>query len=93
VHYATEIGTIHFAIYGAEGKPAVVGHRQPGEVFIGLYVDSLDAAVAALNKLGAPASAGHERVPWGCRVLYQDPDGRTVEINDRAHCRPETGDV
>jgi hypothetical protein len=31
--------------------------------------------------------AEHEQMPWGCRVLLQDPDGRTVEINQRDHCR------
>ena len=29
---------------------------------------------------------GHEQMPWGCRMVAEDPDGRAVEINQRGHC-------
>jgi lactoylglutathione lyase len=86
VHYAVELGDVHVALY-----PAVTGGRAParrsaGSVFAGLYVPSLDAALAAVQAVGAPVLSGHEQMPWGCRFVTEDPDGRAVEVNDKAHC-------
>jgi predicted enzyme related to lactoylglutathione lyase len=87
VHFAVELGDVHFAIYQADGNTKVASHRQPGESFLGFYVDSLDAVIGAMSTLGNQPTTEHEQMPWGCRILFEDPDGRTVEINDREHCR------
>ena len=84
-HFAAELGGVHFAIYASEGSLSSPAHHAPGEVFVGLYVDSLDDAFARLEEASAPIVGGHERMPWGCRFLCEDPDGRTVEVNDRSH--------
>jgi lactoylglutathione lyase len=86
VHVAAELGGVHFAIYEADGEPVVAWHRRPGEVFVGFYVESLDAVVQAATADGGRQVSAHEQMPWGCRVLLEDPDGRTVEVNDRSHC-------
>jgi lactoylglutathione lyase len=86
VHFAVEIGGVHFAIYQAEGDAVVAAHREPGEVFVGFYVDSLDSVVSAMASNGVLPVTRHEQMPWGCRILFRDPDGRTVEINDKSHC-------
>lgn len=86
VHFAVELDDVHFALYDAGGDPVVAEHRAAGEVFVGFYVPSLDAAVEAITALGHPPVSPHEQMPWGCRVLVVDPDGRTVELNDREHC-------
>jgi lactoylglutathione lyase len=86
VHFAVEIGSAHFAIYQADGDSVTASHREPGEVFVGFYVDSLDAVIGAMAGNGVSPIAPHEQMPWGCRVLFQDPDGRTVEVNDKSHC-------
>lgn len=86
VHFAVELDAVHFAIYHADGETVVAGHRRPGESFIGFYVDSLDDVVGALAAIGRSAVCEHQQMPWGCRILFDDPDGRTVEINDRKHC-------
>jgi len=52
-------------------------------MFPGFYVDSLDEVTAAL---AGSIVGDHEQMPWGCRILVLDPDGRTVEINQREHC-------
>jgi predicted enzyme related to lactoylglutathione lyase len=91
VHSAAEIGSVHFAIYPAETPSAgVTPWRGAGSAFAGFYVDSLDDAVASVTALGAPLLAGHQPRPWGCRALAEDPDGRTVEINQRDHCREDS---
>lgn len=86
VHHAAELGPVHFAIYPA-GQPGRAGeHRSGGSSFAGFYVESLDEAASALAAAGAPVLAGHEVMPWGCRIIVQDPDGRAVEVNQRGHC-------
>ena len=54
--------------------------------FPGFYVQSLDDTVAALRTLGARILTDHERRPWGCRAVAEDPDGRGVEINQASRC-------
>ena len=84
VHAAAELGEVHVAIWETAGASTVPPWRHSGSTFPGFYVDSLDDVVAALAS--APMLTGHEVKPWGCRVVLQDPDGRPVEINQRAHC-------
>lgn len=86
VHAAADLGGVHFAIYPAAGPGRALERRTAGSVFPGVYVASLDDAVAALGGLGASVLSGHEQMPWGCRVVAEDPDGRAVEVNDKQHC-------
>jgi hypothetical protein len=86
VHFATELGPVHFAIYPA-GAPGRAGERRSGgSMFPGFYVESLDRAAAALARAGAVTLTGHGQMPWSCRVVAEDPDGRAVEVNQREHC-------
>ena len=86
VHVAAELGDVHFALYPAAGPGRAPGRRSAGASFPGVYVDSLDDALREVAALGAPILTGHEVMPWGCRFVVQDPDGRAVEVNDKAHC-------
>ena len=90
VHVAAEVGGVHIAIYpaGSSGRAPTV--RQGGSSFSGFYVDSLDAVTAELTRLEASLLRGHEEMPWGCRIVVEDPDGRPVEINQRQHCPVES---
>lgn len=86
VHAATDVGDVHVAVFaGADGQVAP-GWRVSGSTFVGFYVDSLDETVTALTRLGARVHVDHQAREWGCRVVVEDPDGRAVEINQRAHC-------
>jgi lactoylglutathione lyase len=87
-HWAAELGSVHFAIYQADsgiGNRAAE-FRSAATTFPGLYVASLDSAVAALSDVSARLIEPHQHRPWGCRVVAEDPDGRAVEINQRDHC-------
>lgn len=86
VHFALELGTVHFAIYPAQSPGQAPAHRGGGSCFAGFYVPSLDQTARALAAAGVPVLAGHEVMPWGCRIVVQDPDGRAVEVNQRGHC-------
>jgi len=85
-HFATALGPVHFAIYPAQAPGRAPERRMGGNVFPGFYVDSLEHVVSALHQADAPILTGHEQMPWACRIVAQDPDGRAVEINQRAHC-------
>ena len=86
VHFAAELGPVHFAVYPAEAIGRAGERRSAGSVFPGLYVESLDHAADALARTGALVLTGHQQMPWGCRIVAQDPDGRAVEINQKQHC-------
>jgi predicted enzyme related to lactoylglutathione lyase len=86
VHYATELGQLHFAIYPAESSGRAPDHRAGGSSFPGFYVESLDEVTSALANIGSPLLSQHETMPWGCRIVAVDPDGRPVEINQQGHC-------
>jgi len=86
VHFAMELGGVHIAIYPAEDGGRAPARRAAGSSFPGFYVDSLDDATESLRRIGATVLSEHEQMPWGCRVVVEDPDGRAVEVNDRTHC-------
>jgi len=85
-HLAVELGPVHFAIYEAATPGRAPERHSSGDTFAGFYVESLDATTKALRELGAPLIREHELMPWGCRIVSQDPDGRAVEVNQREHC-------
>lgn len=88
VHFATELSAVHFAIYPAQAPGSAPAHRSAGGSFAGFYVDSLDDTTAGLIDLGSTVLHEHEDMPWGCRIVVTDPDGRPVEVNQRGHCPP-----
>jgi predicted enzyme related to lactoylglutathione lyase len=73
----------------AHGRPpdSAPERHSGGDTFPGFYVESLDETTKAVRTLGAPLIREHEAMPWGCRIVVQDPDGRAVEVNQKAHCR------
>ena len=86
LHFAAELDGVHFAVYQAESAGRAPARRSGGSSFPGFYVASLDDTAAALAGVAAPLLSGHEEMPWGCRIVVEDPDGRPVEINQRDHC-------
>ncbi len=86
VHFAMELDGVHFAIYptGQSGRAPARGAA--GSSFPGFYVDALDDVTVSLRRMGARMLTEHEQMPWGCRIVVEDPDGRSIEVNDRAHC-------
>jgi lactoylglutathione lyase len=86
VHFATELGGVHFAIYPTDVRGRAPARRAVGSSFPGFYVAALDRVTESLRQLGASVLSEHEQMPWGCRVVVEDPDGRAIEVNDRAHC-------
>jgi lactoylglutathione lyase len=86
VHFALELGGVHFAIYPTEQSGRASARSAAGSLFPGFYVAALDEVTESLRRTGARVLTEHEQMPWGCRVVVEDPDGRAIEVNDRAHC-------
>lgn len=79
LHYACEIGPVHFAIYES-GTGTAPEPRSGGSSLLGFQVNNLGAALAAARAAGhAPIGEPEER-PWGRRAIVPDPDGRAVEL-------------
>jgi lactoylglutathione lyase len=86
LHYACELGPVHFAIYEATagGAGDAPGRRMAGSTLVGFQVASLEDAVAAARDAGSRVEVAPEDVPWGRRAVVIDPDGRCVELNQAA---------
>jgi lactoylglutathione lyase len=91
VHAAGEMGGVHVAVFPAGGPGNAAEWRAAGSTFVGLWVPSLEAAMSALEAVGAEILHGHQDREWGCRVVVADPDGRAVELNQRDHCAHSNG--
>lgn len=82
LHWACELGSVHFAVYEAGGAGAAPGRREPGASQLGFQVDdALEVIVARAVTAGGVVQQPPEDVPWGRRAVLADPDGRPVEIN------------
>jgi predicted enzyme related to lactoylglutathione lyase len=87
-HFAAELGGLHFAVYASPQPDSQRARpwRSTGSDFPGFYVPSLDTVTTDLAAAGIRLLEEHEPMPWGCRVVAEDPDGRAVEIIERGHC-------
>jgi lactoylglutathione lyase len=86
VHAAGEMGAVHVAVLPASAPGDTAAWRAAGSTFVGLWVSSLDEAMAAVESFGAEVLRAHQQCEWGCRFVIADPDGRAVEVNQREHC-------
>ena len=78
LHYACDLGDVHFAIHSAEGWPGAAG-SEPQSPVIALGI--ADAALAA-RRLDA-AEIAHTGVSdhgFALVVSFRDPDGNHVEL-------------
>ena len=82
-HYACEVGSTHFAVFEAALGQALA-HGSGGSMFFGLSVVSARDAVDAAKAQGGAVVESPTEYPWGTRALVLDPDGRTVELFERA---------
>jgi lactoylglutathione lyase len=85
-HFACEFGGAHIAFYEcgestdkAESKALPRGFA--GAMQLGFRVDSVDATLAIAVACGAKILIEPQTVPWGRRAVFEDPDGRPIEIN------------
>ena len=92
MHFATELGPVHFAIYPA-GAPGRAGERRcGGSTFPGFYVASLDRAAGALARDGASMLTGHDQMPGAAgswpKTRTAAPSRLTSAGTAPAHDRP-----
>ena len=83
IHFACEFGRTHFAVFEA-GDGRAPEFRSGGSCFAGFAVASIEKAISAARVIGAEIIQEPESYPWGVRALVQDPDGRVVELFERA---------
>jgi lactoylglutathione lyase len=85
-HFACGFGGAHIAFYECgdstdkvESKALPRGYT--GAMQLGFRVDSVDGTLAIAVECGAKILIEPQAVPWGRRAVFEDPNGRPIEIN------------
>lgn len=83
VHYSCQLGDLILELY--PGKPgSAPGRTQAGATMHGFLTESLDSVLENLQALGTEIVHPPTDSPWGRRSVVLDPDGRAVELMQRA---------
>jgi catechol 2,3-dioxygenase-like lactoylglutathione lyase family enzyme len=82
LHYACELGGVHFAIHPAEGWPGVPTSNSQSPV-IALRTSDAKAVAERLASCGFMAAGPHDH-GFAQVVVFRDPDGNHVEILEPA---------
>ena len=82
VHYACELGGVHFAIHPAEGWPGTPTRNAQSPV-IALRTSDAKAVAQRLSAGGCKASGPYDH-GFAQVVSFRDPDGNQVEILEPA---------
>ena len=85
------------ALFQVDGLQLLIHHKAPpepaytvnpggppNEDHIALAVLDLDAACAELEGQGLTIAVPAQRFPWGRSAYLRDPDGRLVELSEKA---------
>lgn len=85
-------GALHLLLSGpasSGARPMPDGTRQAagGWNRIVLYVDDLDASIAALERARARFRNAVESGPGGRQILLDDPDGNPIELHEAPRSR------
>jgi lactoylglutathione lyase len=75
-HLTCRLGTLVLEIYPRTATMVTAGVR------LGFQVPSLDAAVTALEEVGADLLASPADSPWGRRAIVADLDGHRIELTE-----------
>lgn len=82
LHYACELGGVHFAIHPAEGWPGVATHNAQSPV-VALRTSDARAVARRLAAIGFPAAGPFDH-GFAHVVTFRDPDGNHIEILEPA---------
>jgi predicted enzyme related to lactoylglutathione lyase len=80
-HYTAALGEVVLELYPSDGPVDT-------SVRLGFTVTDLPAVLAALLLTGTPVLRPPHHSPWGLRACVHDPDGRSVELYQRAEGKP-----
>ena len=78
VHYACDLGSVHFAIHPADGWPGVPTQDSQSPV-IALSTSDANAVAERLSASGANAMGPYDH-GFAQVVSFRDPDGNLIEV-------------
>ena len=86
VHYACDLGSVHFAIHPADGWPGTPTLDSQSPV---IALNTLDAGAVAdsLRAAGIDASGPIDH-GFACVVSFRDPDGNHIEVLEVTVAKP-----
>lgn len=78
LHYACELGAVHFAIHPADGWPGAQA-AEPLSPVIALSTSDASCVALRLAQAGVTANGPHDN-GFALVVLFRDPDGNHIEV-------------
>ena len=83
LHYACDIGTVHFAIHPAEGWPGIAVHDSQSPVIV-LQTNDAEAVARKVAAAGLEV-AGPSDHGFALVAAFRDPDGNQIEVLQPTH--------
>jgi len=80
IHFAAAMGDAIVEIYPLNSDVAIPNT----EMRLGFAVSDLDLVIAALRARSTSFRSEARSTPWGTRAIVHDPDGRTIELYQKA---------
>lgn len=80
IHFAAAMGDAILEIYPLNSGAAIPNT----EIRLGFSVSDIEEATAALKAKSANVTSDARSTPWGTRAIVHDPDGRTIELYQKA---------
>ena len=81
IHYSTALGDVIMEIFPAETGQAL-DRKAGGATMIGIKVESVDAVIETLQKMGIQPLSAPKDSAWGRRATVLDSDGRLIELTE-----------
>lgn len=79
LHYSAQMNGTVFEVYPLGGRDVADTTTR-----LGFAVDDLGTTMDQLKSLHAAVAREPERSAWGRRAVVRDPDGRSIELFERA---------
>jgi predicted enzyme related to lactoylglutathione lyase len=79
LHFSAHVGQTVFEIYPL---PKSIEKADP-TTRLGFTVEGLDETIRRLKAAGVPVATEPKRTEWGYGAVVKDPDGRSVELNQK----------
>ncbi len=79
VHFSAQVGQTVFEVYPL---PKSI-EKVDATTRLGFTVERLDDTIRRMKIAGVPVAAEPKQTEWGYGAVVKDPDGRSVELNQK----------
>ncbi len=79
IHFSARVGPAVFEVYPL---PKSI-EKVDATTRVGFTVEGLDETIQRMKAAGVPVAAEPKQTEWGYGAVVKDPDGRSVELNQK----------